>query len=106
MEIKHTGLTGLTDPYGRAALDRVDNRVDNRAGSHASQGAAAAQADTVSVSEEAVLRTEAYRSAMGAPDVRQDKINAIKDRIASGTYEINPHRIAANILRDDNALYS
>lgn len=101
MDIKNTGQV---DMYNRVRLERPEARV----GSHpsAARGSAAAQTDTVSVSDEAVLRTEAYRTAMNAPDVREDKVGAIRDQIANGTYTVNAHRIATNLLGEELSLYS
>ena len=101
MDIKNTGQV---DMYNRVRLERPEPRV----GSHPSSahGAAATKTDTVSVSDEAVLRTEAYRTAMNAPDIREDKVNAIRDQIANGTYTVNAHRIAANMVGEELSLYS
>lgn len=101
MEIKNTGQM---EWYNRVQLEKPEHRV----GSHPSSahGATSAKTDTVSVSDEAVLRTEAYRTAMNAPDIREDKVNAIRDQIANGTYTVNAHRIAANMLSDERSLFS
>lgn len=101
MDIRNTGQV---DMYTRVRLERPETRV----GSHPSpaRGTAAAKTDTVSVSDEAVLRTEAYRTAMNTQDIREDKVSAIRDQIASGSYSINPHRIAANLLGEEAPLWS
>ncbi|MBS5049258.1 MAG: flagellar biosynthesis anti-sigma factor FlgM [Desulfovibrionaceae bacterium] len=101
MDIKNTGQV---DMYNRVRLERPGPR----AGSHpaSARGAASVKTDTVSVSDEAVLRTEAYRTAMNAPDIREDKVNAMRDQIANGTYTVNAHRIAANMLGEELSLYS
>ena len=36
----------------------------------------------------------------------EDKVNAIRDQIANGTYTVNAHRIAANMLGEELSLYS
>lgn len=36
--------------------------------------------------------------AMNQPEVRQDKVDAIKAQIAAGTYEINPSKIADAVI--------
>ena len=96
MDIKNTGQV---DMYNRVRLERPGPRAGSR-------GAASVKTDTVSVSDEAVLRTEAYRTAMNAPDIREDKVNAMRDQIANGTYTVNAHRIAANMLGEELSLYS
>lgn len=101
MNIKNTGQMEM---YGQVRLERPEARI----GAHHSttQGTAAPQTDTVSVSDEAMLRTEAYRTAMNAPDIREDKVNAIRDQIANGTYSVNSRRIAANLLGMERTLQS
>ncbi len=66
--------------------------------------AASARGDVISVSNEGMLRTEALKTAMSTSDIRQEKINAIKDRIASGTYAIDTKKLAFNLLKDETIL--
>ena len=61
--------------------------------------------DRVSLSDEGRLRTEAYKEAMGAPDVRADKVAAIKAQIASGEYQIDSTKIAEGILKEEIDLF-
>jgi len=37
-------------------------------------------------------------AALNHPEVRADKVSAIREAIASGTYEIDPHAIASSML--------
>lgn len=99
MDIKKTGQMEL---YGQLQVERPENRVGTHSG--AAKGTVAPQTDTVKVSDEAILRTEAYRTAMNSGDIRQDKVNALKDQLANGTYEVNPHRIAAHMLNEEATL--
>lgn len=64
-----------------------------------------AQGDRVSVSQDAVLLTEARRTAQAAPDVRQEKVDALKQRVASGTYSIDSNQLAANLLKEEGGLF-
>lgn len=36
--------------------------------------------------------------ALHAPEVRQAKVEALRQQIASGTYQVSPHQIAASIF--------
>ncbi len=65
---------------------------------------ATAKTDTIHVSTEGILRTEAYKTAQTSPDTRQIKINEIKDKIASGTYKIDTKQLAFNLLREEASL--
>lgn len=99
MNISNTGPREL---YNQVQMTKTENRANAHSGQ--SQSTGQVRSDKVSVSDEGVLRTEAYRTAMNAGDVRQDKVNAIKDRIANGTYEINSQRIASNMLQQESEL--
>lgn len=59
-----------------------------------------------SVSRDALLLTEALRIAHNTPDVRGDKVNSIRAKLAAGTYEIDAGRIAAALLREDSGLFN
>ena len=61
--------------------------------------------DRVSLSDEGRLRTEAYKEAMNAPDVRSDKVAAIKAQIEAGEYEIDSTKIAEGILKEELNLF-
>lgn len=63
------------------------------------------QGDRVSVSQDAVLLTEARRTAQATPDVRQEKVDALKQRVASGTYSIDSNQLAANLLKEESGLF-
>ena len=102
MEINKT-TTSQMEMYSRFRVDQPSTRTATPHSAH-TQNAGASRMDTVSVSEEAMLRTEAYRAAMNGPDVRQDKVDALKDRISNGTYQINSRQIAAGMLGMEKAL--
>lgn len=68
----------------------------NRTGSKSSS-----TGDRVSLSSEAKLRTEAHRAAQDAPDIRREKVEALKAQIAAGEYEIDSRKIAENLVKED-----
>ncbi len=39
--------------------------------------------------------------ALSSPDVRQDRVNSLRDSIAAGTYTVDNVKIAGAILADD-----
>lgn len=101
MEIKNSLLNNV-DAY----RTRLENQPD-AASQRARQGAAVrpgAQGDRISLSPEALLRTEAHAAVSAAPDVRADKVNAIKERIASGEYSVDSQNIARKLLQSDALL--
>lgn len=98
MEIKTT-LRNL-DPY-QQKLDKAENDAKIKRDKSAGRANGSGQEDRVSLSPEAKLRTEAYRTAQNTDEIRTDKVEEIKARIANGTYEINTRKIAENLIRDD-----
>jgi negative regulator of flagellin synthesis FlgM len=105
MEIKNT--VGQINPY-RTRLDqaRTGQTARTARGGQADEAAnAAPKGDTVTLSPEAKLRTEAYAAAMDAPDVRRSKVDEIKSRIASGEYQADSRRIAGKLLAEEPGLF-
>jgi len=96
MEIKNL-LTGL-NPYERARLDKAEGQQVKKKDESAG---AQAKGDSVQFSDEAKLRTEAFKTASSTPDVRRSKVEEIKARIAAGEYEIDSRKIAENLVRDE-----
>jgi negative regulator of flagellin synthesis FlgM len=41
-------------------------------------------------------------TAMSSPDVRQDRVDSLKQSISNGTYELDPEKIAASMI-DEHA---
>ena len=66
--------------------------------------AAPSTKDNVVLSSEAqnLVRLQAKISSL--PDVNLDRVAAIKQAIAEGRFEINPERIAENMLKQDELL--
>jgi len=55
--------------------------------------------DSVSLSERAKGISEAGRVMKNSPDIREDKVAEIKNRIDSGNYDVSGEEIAAKILK-------
>lgn len=98
MEIKNT-LNGLT-AYDSSRLERGEADKAKARRQDAGQSLEG-KGDRVEFSDEGKLRTEAFKAAQSAPDVRQDKVAAIKARIAAGEYQMDSGTIAANLIRDE-----
>lgn len=91
-------LTKLS-PYDQAKVEKAEA---DKARAKRSKGEAEGSAgDKVSLSSEAKHRTEAYKSAQAAPEIRQEKVDEIKAQIASGTYEIDNYKIAEKLVKED-----
>ncbi|SHN66264.1 flagellar biosynthesis anti-sigma factor FlgM [Desulfovibrio litoralis] len=61
--------------------------------------------DKVSLSSEGRLRTEAFQAAMSAPEVREAKVEAIRKKIADGTYTVDTKKIAERLLTEEAELF-
>lgn len=70
----------------------------------ASTASVAAQPSTVqdrtTLSSSGSAVSSLVSQAMSSPEVRQDKVDALKQQIANGTYKVDPKKIAQGILED------
>ena len=76
--------------------EREDLRTENTA---------KADGDSVKLSQQARLLMEASREAQSAPDVRQDKVEALRRQIADGTYQVDSRLLAENLIREEPGLF-
>ncbi len=91
-------LSGRLNPYGVQAERLENNKTNENAAAEAA--ATAPKGDRISLSPEARLRTEALNTALAAPDVRQAKVDAIREKIEDGTYTIDSKNIAGKMLQE------
>ncbi|TWW11534.1 negative regulator of flagellin synthesis [Planctomyces bekefii] len=74
------------------------------AGSAGSQSKSAADASNVQISNAGKGRAEAYQKALdiarGTPDIREDRVAALKKQIQDGTYQVDSGKIADGMLRE------
>lgn len=78
------------------------NRL-TKAGKRAGAGEAAGREessppDAVSFSDEAKSLSAARQAVQDAPDVRQDKVEAIKQAIADGTFQVSARDLARKLI--------
>ncbi|MBO4368994.1 MAG: flagellar biosynthesis anti-sigma factor FlgM [Desulfovibrio sp.] len=62
--------------------------------------------DSVSVSQDARLLAEASKTAQNAPDIRQEKVEALRIQVQNGTYRPDSTLIAASLLREEPGLFT
>ena len=65
----------------------------------ATTDSSAATADTVSITHSALLVSKLEELVQRSPAVDRERVVAIKDAIASGSYEIDDQRIADRLLK-------
>jgi negative regulator of flagellin synthesis FlgM len=71
----------------------------NSANRIASGPAAPRSPDAVSISDSARSLAAAHRAVADAPDVREDRVSALKAAIADGTYTVNSRNLASKLLK-------
>ncbi len=54
--------------------------------------------DRVQLSKDYQDLAQAHKTITGTSEVRTDKVQQIKDQLASGNYQINPDKIAGKML--------
>ena len=102
MEIKNS-LLKQVDPY----RSKIDTKTDAASGRARNSGEAApsqAQGDRVSLSPSAIMHTAAHTAASRAPEIRQEKVDTIKDRLSNGEYTIDSKHIAKKLLESEALL--
>lgn len=100
MEIQ-TNTNPLLDPYTTGLEKSGDVRARTRTESRSDGDLG----DTVSVSQDALLLTEARRTAQNTPDVRADKVESLRIQVANGTYKPDSRLIAAGLVREEPGLF-
>ena len=107
MEIRNAGMSyPLLDPYANSTATTGAEKSDGAASGRpraAEDGATGG--DTISVSRDALLLTEARRTAQNAPDVRADRVAELRAQVADGTYTIDAPAIAGSLVREEPSLF-
>ncbi len=100
MDIKK--ILGGVSPY---AQNKVEQGEETGTAARIAKAKAKAKAkdssstgDRVSVSQDAKLVAEAARSANESPDVRVDRVEALKAQVQSGNYTPDPRKIAQKLV--------
>ncbi len=87
MDLRVNGLNRTTN-YKIDSKYKANNTPTNKSVSK----------DALSISSEAQDFQTALKAAKSVPDVRQDKIDEIRNQFKSGSYEVNLSSIADKIL--------
>jgi negative regulator of flagellin synthesis FlgM len=64
------------------------------------KGRASVGEDNVELSQSAREMQRAQKALQDLPDIREDKVAALKQQIEDGTYDIRADKIAANMLKE------
>ena len=75
--------------------------IENNKSSQARNQNTSDTGDKVTFSSKAKLFQEGLKVAKQSPDVRQEKINELKEKIKTGEYQVNEQTIAQKMLKED-----
>ena len=103
MQVKNT-LSKLVDPY--AAQLQTSKRISGKEAQGTNQPTNTRMGDRVNVSLEAKLLQEAHTTAINAPEIRQERVNALKAQVEAGTYKPDSKQIAAKLLQSETQLFT
>jgi negative regulator of flagellin synthesis FlgM len=100
MEIKSTSQT--------PDIARIDTRIDTGAARAEPQAKAPASGlpadgDSVKLTDSARQLNDLQGAVAATPVVNNDRVAALREAIANGTYVIDPQRIADGLLAQDRA---
>ncbi|HMM37882.1 MAG TPA: flagellar biosynthesis anti-sigma factor FlgM [Desulfovibrio sp.] len=90
-------LIGELNPYGK---QKVQETAKSDAAQRSSSGESKS-GDVVNLSGDAKVLSAAMSAAREAPDVRTEKVRALKEQVRNGTYKPDIQKAARNLVRDD-----
>jgi len=94
-------MSTISQLYGQERLRATMAAAALRKNSAVSGMTAAAgtrQPDAVTISDNARSIAAATKAVTGAPDVREDRVSALKAAIAAGTYSVDSRRLASKLV--------
>ncbi len=99
------GGSGLDINAGRnRAVDKGDST--NAASKTPSQPPVAQSADAVDLSVTATNLKRIEADLKSVPEVNQERVDAVRERLSAGTYEVDAERVAQRLTQLDQSLLS
>jgi negative regulator of flagellin synthesis FlgM len=102
MDIK--GIISGVNPYLNSKAAGAEGREGDDQTTKTGAQQAVAAGDKVTISDTAKLQALATREASQTPDIRKDKVEEAKQKIASGQYKPDSRKIAEGIVKSDLGL--
>ena len=98
-------ISGVDKNFNQAKVDDARSRqkvavAKQSADGSKTSGSSQASAETVSVSGVGREIAKVKTAARQAPDIRREKVNAIKERISRGEYHVSGDKIAGKMIED------
>ncbi len=87
------------DSYTSAA-DQITTDASSKQSVTPGKGSSGASAteDRATLTSDSTSVTSLVSTALKFPEVRQDKVNELKQSVSNGTYQVDPSKIASSIL--------
>jgi negative regulator of flagellin synthesis FlgM len=98
MKVDLTGLAGST-------LDGINSPQHNTAVERATTSASSEPTgveDTATLSVDSAAVNSLVAKALDAPDIRKDKVEALRQAVQSGEYKVDPALIADAMIRQSD----
>jgi flagellar biosynthesis anti-sigma factor FlgM len=92
MNISRSHLDGIIRLYNTTSKDTKTHTKDDLKNGH--------YADSVTLSSEAKLIDKVVKEALQANDVRAEKVEALKKRIETRTYQVDARLVAEKIIEE------
>jgi negative regulator of flagellin synthesis FlgM len=98
MAIKVDGVNYPADVVKQLGVSSADKATEGKPSREVAGKPVHNGGESVHISERALQLQQAQKELDKIPDVRIEKVNEIKEQIATGTYEINSRKIAEKIM--------
>lgn len=95
-----TNISNITGKYEQAFLNEAADKQGINAPANTTETVETerTQDDRVSLSDASRELQTAKDSVAAAPDIREEKVAAVKQAVENGTYEIDPGKIADKMI--------
>jgi negative regulator of flagellin synthesis FlgM len=81
-------------------INQVATDCSAKTSGKSAKSSGSASNDKASFSVDASSISSLEAQALAAPEVRQDRVNALREAIRSGSYDVDPGQIAGAMLRE------
>jgi negative regulator of flagellin synthesis FlgM len=92
------------DSYGSLAADALSSQpnAQSSAAQNDVTAPSAGSEDRTTLTSSSASVESLVSTAMNSPEVRQDKVDSLRQAIASGQYQLDPAAIASSMLKDQD----
>ncbi len=93
-------IGNITGKYDQAFLNETTDaqRTEPQAQQADEKKPERVQDDRVSLSQESRQLQTAKQAVAQTPDIRSDKVDALKQAVTEGSYEVNPEKVAEKMI--------